>query len=116
MSDCIFQFLNNSFCPVCGSVLPLVTDGPVLSCLVCKHKIPVKLLESVEEHSVHHCSDSTQAKLADMAESMSEVDRVCSKCGNSRMSYFTQQTRSADEGQTVFYKCTSCGHQEIEAS
>ena len=116
MSDSLFQFSNNSFCPVCGSVLPLVSLGPVLSCLACNHKIPAKQLESVEKYSVHHCTDPTQSKVTEPVETRSIVDRACPKCENSRMSYFTQQTRSADEGQTVFYKCTSCGHQDIEAS
>lgn len=36
------------------------------------------------------------------------VERLCPKCGNDKMSYATLQLRSADEGQTVFYTCTSC--------
>lgn len=36
------------------------------------------------------------------------VERLCSKCGNDKMSYATLQLRSADEGQTVFYTCTKC--------
>lgn len=36
------------------------------------------------------------------------VERLCSNCGNDKMSYATLQLRSADEGQTVFYTCTKC--------
>lgn len=37
-----------------------------------------------------------------------EIERKCPKCGENKMSYVTLQLRSADEGQTVFYTCTSC--------
>ncbi|KAL0273765.1 UNVERIFIED_CONTAM: hypothetical protein PYX00_006370 [Menopon gallinae] len=36
------------------------------------------------------------------------VERKCRNCGNDKMTYSTLQLRSADEGQTVFYKCTKC--------
>ena len=45
-----------------------------------------------------------------------EVDHICSKCGHGKATYSTQQTRSADEGQTVFYTCTKCKQKSIEYS
>lgn len=36
------------------------------------------------------------------------VEYTCPKCNNSQAYYRTMQLRSADEGQTVFYKCTKC--------
>ena len=45
-----------------------------------------------------------------------EVERICPKCNHNKATYCTRQTRSADEGQTVFYKCTKCGKQDIEYS
>ncbi len=40
----------------------------------------------------------------------SQVEEICQKCGFDRMSYYTMQMRSADEGQTVFYTCLRCGN------
>lgn len=36
------------------------------------------------------------------------VNEECPKCKNPQMKFFTLQTRSADEGQTVFYECPKC--------
>ena len=33
----------------------------------------------------------------------------CEKCKGKESFYYALQTRSADEGQTVFYECTLCG-------
>jgi transcription elongation factor S-II len=33
----------------------------------------------------------------------------CSKCGKRRCTFYTMQTRSADEGETVFVNCLNCG-------
>ena len=38
------------------------------------------------------------------------VGEECPKCKNPKMYFWTQQLRSADEGQTVFYECPKCEH------
>lgn len=40
-----------------------------------------------------------------------KINYKCNKCGNNEMTYHTLQTRSADEGQTIFYAC-KCGYKE----
>jgi len=35
---------------------------------------------------------------------------LCSQCENMEAYWWMQQTRSADEPPTMFYRCTKCGH------
>lgn len=45
------------------------------------------------------------------------VEKFCNKCNTLTVqTYFTTQLRSADEGQTVFYRCTKCLIQTSENS
>jgi DNA-directed RNA polymerase I subunit RPA12 len=39
-----------------------------------------------------------------------QINEECPQCGHNEMYFTTAQLRSADEGQTVFYECISCGH------
>ncbi len=34
----------------------------------------------------------------------------CPKCGNDEAEWWTRQTRSSDEPETRFYRCTKCGY------
>lgn len=38
-----------------------------------------------------------------------KINMPCKKCDSKQMYYYTMQTRSADEGQTIFYECVKCG-------
>lgn len=40
------------------------------------------------------------------------VDMICPQCKNKKAYFWTQQTRSSDESETKFYKCTNqkCQH------
>ena len=38
------------------------------------------------------------------------VEQDCEKCDNKNMYFNARQTRGVDEGQTVYYECTKCGH------
>ncbi|KAG2535795.1 hypothetical protein PVAP13_9NG133500 [Panicum virgatum] len=42
------------------------------------------------------------------------VTRSCPKCNHSKAEYHSIQTRSADEGETVFYECTKCRYKSKE--
>ncbi len=38
------------------------------------------------------------------------TDVICPECGHTKAEYFQQQTRSADEPATTFFRCTKCDH------
>ncbi len=39
-----------------------------------------------------------------------KVEIECPKCKNMEAFFWTKQTRSSDEAETKFYKCTKCKH------
>ena len=38
------------------------------------------------------------------------ISERCPKCDNPEMKYYVVQTRSVDEGSTVFYECEKCNY------
>ncbi|KAK0042187.1 DNA-directed RNA polymerase I subunit RPA12 [Biomphalaria pfeifferi] len=117
---------NLHFCPLCGSVLPLPTlDSDVIPCSRCPFKRNIREHDEVVEKFVLHFN-APKKKISDTSQDMDAtgvnefngptVERICPKCNHDTMIYTTRQTRSADEGQTVFYTCVNCKFQDIEYS
>ena len=99
------------FCPKCESRLKKNSDG-LLSCPKCKFvkagavkEGEKKLDETNSEFLVMDESDLSKAK---GLESTVPID--CEKCHNKEGVSWTFQTRSADEPETKFYRCTKCNH------
>jgi DNA-directed RNA polymerase subunit M len=94
------------FCEKCGGVI-LVQDKKA-ACAGCGHKIKKKpKIEASEKIAnketiaiVKEGSDNTYPK----------VEMPCPKCKNKTSYFWTIQTRSSDESETKFYKCTECSH------
>lgn len=116
---------NNSFitdlefCPTCGTILPLPGMEDYVTCKLCGYKIHVQEFDGVKITSsiVFNRPETLQTNIEEGETSSGPLaDRKCSKCGHEKMSYATRQTRSADEGQTVFFTCLNCKSQEIEYS
>jgi DNA-directed RNA polymerase I subunit RPA12 len=117
----------NEFCVSCGSILPLplsIDTSSEIECRVCNNKISVHQFDGITNTTriVFNSRDlivkskSNNNKTNSSTSEGPIVERKCSKCGHDRQTFATLQTRSADEGQTVFYTCVKCGAQENENS
>ncbi|XP_067942705.1 DNA-directed RNA polymerase I subunit RPA12-like isoform X2 [Watersipora subatra] len=117
-SERLFRVADPNFCGRCGSVLPPPTmAGSNVTCRKCHNKIEVSDFDGLTTtRTIVFNKSSTSTDSAQYQTAGPSLDRVCSSCGNPTMTYKTQQTRSADEGQTVFFSCPKCGNQEIEYS
>lgn len=92
------------FCEKCGSVI-LVQDGKA-ACAACGHKSSKKpKIESSEKITKRESIAVINEKKTN---TYPVVDIDCKKCKNKKAYFWTQQTRSSDESETKFYKCTKC--------
>jgi len=117
---------DSEFCKTCGSILPLPGDENFVICYNrrCRRTVLVSEIEVDEPVTTVFYSKMKDniAKFrmekmdAERQESGATVERTCSKCGHERMFYTTCQTRSVDEGQTIFYHCPKCKGNETENS
>lgn len=119
MSEKIFK-CEPDFCPNCGTVLPLPGVGFEVVCKRCQFTINALEFDGIESYSYHVFNEAETVAHEENGKrkgiSGPMVDRKCSNCGHEEMIFATQQTRSVDEGQTVFYTCPECMNQEIEYS
>ncbi|XP_059058633.1 DNA-directed RNA polymerase I subunit RPA12 [Achroia grisella] len=111
---------STAFCARCGSILPLLKEFGSVKCYTCKAIYGAENYNNLKfEYTIdfNTVSAVTNKDIINMDNPEGPVvERKCPKCGNERMSYATLQLRSADEGQTVFYTCTSCKFKETENS
>jgi transcription factor S len=93
------------FCEKCGGLIIMKEDKAV--CASCGHKSDKKLkIKSTER--IGKKEGVAVVKKEDNV--YPEVEMKCPKCKNKKAYFWTQQTRSSDESETKFYKCTECGH------
>ena len=100
--------LNMEFCPKCGSVI--VEKRKNFGCLRCgystKEKMKIKTSEKTDEKD----KKAVAVIKKDESDILPIVDAHCKKCGNTKAFFWTVQTRSGDEAETKFFKCTKCSY------
>jgi DNA-directed RNA polymerase I subunit RPA12 len=127
---------STEFCSKCGSLVSLPTHGDFIECFRCQSKIPLsgrfKLtkeyefnpittkkvyqdkkdwLEDYQNHNrILKEGEKFNEEIKDVDDEYAKIDQQCIKedCDSNTCVYFTQQTRGADEGQTIFYRCVKC--------
>ncbi|WXG45635.1 MAG: transcription factor S [Candidatus Atabeyarchaeum deiterrae] len=105
------------FCPKCGAMLIPTKKGLdcLLTCRKCGHAekdsdvgssyvLREKIAHTARDKIVVFEGDNREANTMPTA----KVD--CPKCHNNLAAYWQVQTRAADEGATIFFRCLKCNH------
>ena len=96
------------FCDKCGGLLLPSKTKKRLICSSCGRAFNEKgtfvLKEKVDSNHDVEVVDKT-------VETNPKIKEKCPKCNHDTAYFWVLQTRSADEGETRFFKCTKCGHQ-----
>ncbi|KAJ1665700.1 DNA-directed RNA polymerase I core subunit rpa12 [Coemansia sp. RSA 1813] len=107
------------FCPTCSNLLENPGDQDHIVCHACGDAQEGSQFEKIETVSRSQGNAfpsrlrNKRSLVQDVAETErmnATVDELCQKCGATEMTFQALQMRSADEGQTVFYKCVKCGY------
>lgn len=93
------------FCPKCGAIL-VQKDNKRNACPRCRYstiaKSRLKTSEKIEGKKMVNIISEKDAEVYPI------IEHECKRCGNKKAFFWTQQTRSSDEAETKFYKCTKC--------
>lgn len=97
------------FCPDCGKVL-FPKDGK-FSCDACGYEKAVTE-ESKKQYEVVEKVDKEDTIIVTdgNVKTLPTIKVICPKCSNKLAFWWLQQTRSADESETRFFRCTECDY------
>ena len=98
------------FCKKCGSIMLPEKKGKsvVLKCRKCgaTMKKDIGQMRITEEKTTRK-----PVVVLEKNETLLPItERMCEKCEHSKAYYWLQQTRSADEPPTQFFRCVKCRH------
>jgi DNA-directed RNA polymerase subunit M len=102
------------FCEKCGNLMIAARKKGKLKyvCRKCGYSSPEKKVVST---SISEKVEDNKEKILVISEKegleeFPKTKAICPECENNEAYWFMQQTRSADEPPTRFYRCTKCGH------
>ncbi|MCL4329119.1 MAG: transcription factor S [Candidatus Thermoplasmatota archaeon] len=97
------------FCEKCGSLMS--NSGEYYECKSCGNKTK-KTEASDGQGKIVSRGSSREVVIIDEEKTAEPLDSeaVCPKCQHIGAYFLLKQTRSADEPETKFYTCESCGH------
>ena len=118
---------NVAFCDQCHSILELPDKNNILNCTFCDFRISLNKSKSmlINNHLNKKISSKKdkkrqkdnifKEKLLDQTKKKNRnmIDKICDKCGETKMAYQARQMRSVDEGQSIIYECLKCGYVTI---
>lgn len=93
------------FCKKCGKLMTFMENK--LVCSACGYSEEGELIVRDRKRQVGRKVEVVEEKV----EVNPIVKAECPKCGNDKAYSWSKQMRSADEPETIFYKCTKCKHQ-----
>jgi|SRR3989344_9415271 len=98
------------FCPKCGSILIPKKSGKKII-LKCSCGYSTKNKEEIILKEKIHLPKKDKIEVIDRRiETLPKTNEECKKCHNKEAYFWTVQTRSGDEAETRFFKCTKCMH------
>jgi len=95
-----------AFCPKCGGLLVPSSDKKSFSCS-CGYSSRSKVVLTLKEKTA---SEQNVKVKEQKTETLAKVSEECPKCSCSLAYNWSIQTRSADEAETQFFRCTECNH------
>ena len=108
-----------TFCEECGNLLDFeIINNYSVKCQKCGGETPLSNIKNhtIESTEKFELSKLWMSKLKNEEDKLRQeqkvkkavVEEVCPQCGNKKMYYYAMQTRSADEGSTIYYECIKC--------
>ena len=85
----------------------MAVENGRLVCKFCGESEEIKEEYSIKEEIVHKPQVVVREENEDL-KVLPKVKVKCPECGNNEAAYWMEQTRSADEAPTRFYRCTKC--------
>ncbi len=94
------------FCPKCGALL--VQKRKNFGCPRCGYSFR-KGTKMIISEKINNKKEAVGVFSSKESQIFPVVEEKCKKCKNNKAYFWTVQTRSGDEAETKFFKCTKCG-------